>query len=81
MNEEKKAKLRNRSNNKKINETIRTINIVNLAIICGGFLLMVLNTSERLNQIGQGLIIAGALLIFFTIVFQVMMASKMRRGK
>lgn len=79
MKEEKKAQLRNRSDSKKLGETVRTVNIINLVVICGGFLLLVLNISPLMNKIGQGLVIAGALLIILTIVFQLMAASKMKK--
>jgi len=79
MNEEKKAQLRTKSNNKKIGETVKTVNIINLVIVCGGFLLLVLNISELMNKVGQGLVVAGALLVILTIVFQLTAASKMRK--
>ncbi|WNY24085.1 hypothetical protein MmiHf6_14140 [Methanimicrococcus hongohii] len=81
MNAEKKEQIRSKSQGKQISETVKTVNIINLVIIVGGFFLMILNYSELMTRIGQGLIMAGAFLILLTIIFQVMMASKMRRGK
>ncbi|WNY29089.1 hypothetical protein MmiEs2_13050 [Methanimicrococcus stummii] len=81
MNAEKKAKVRSKSQGKQITETVKTINIINLVIIVGGFFLMILNLSPLMTKIGQGLIMAGAFLIVLTIVFQLMLASKMRSGK
>ncbi|MDR0767342.1 MAG: hypothetical protein LBE57_02680 [Methanosarcinales archaeon] len=80
MKADKKARIKNKAQGRKINETVKTINIVNLVIIVAGFFLMILNYNELLTRIGQGLIMAGALLIMMTIVFQIMMANKMRRG-
>jgi hypothetical protein len=80
MKADKKAKIRSRAQGKKISETVKTINIVNLVMIASGFFLMILNYNDLLTQIGQGLVMAGALLIMMTIVFQIMMANKMRRG-
>jgi len=81
MNEEKKAQMRTRSQNKKIGETVRTVNIVSLVIICGGFLLLLLDISELMNKIGQSLIVGCVVLIVLTIIFQMMAASKMRKMK
>lgn len=81
MNAEKKAKVRSKAQGKQITETFKTVNIINLVIIVGGFFLMVLDYSELMTRIGQGLIFAGALIIMLTIVFQLLMANKMRSGK
>ncbi|MDL2261380.1 hypothetical protein LJC08_04020 [Methanimicrococcus sp. OttesenSCG-928-J09] len=81
MNAEKKAKIRSKSQGKQINETVKTINIINLVIIVGGFFLMILDLSPMMTKIGQGLIFAGAFLVVLTIIFQLMMANKMRSGK
>jgi len=81
MNEEKKAQLRTKSQNKKIGETVRVVNIVCLIVICGSFLLMYLDISEMMNKVGQSLVIGGVVLIVLTILFQLMAASKMRNMK
>ncbi|MCL2550075.1 MAG: hypothetical protein FWE78_03995 [Methanimicrococcus sp.] len=73
--------MRTRSQNKKIGETVRTVNIVSLVIICGGFLLLLLDISELMNKIGQSLIVGCVVLIVLTIIFQMMAASKMRKMK
>lgn len=81
MNAEKKAKIRSKSQGKQINETVKTINIINLVIIVGGFFLLMLDLSPLMTKIGQGLVFAGAFIVVLTIVFQLMMANKMRSGK
>lgn len=81
VNAEKKAKIRSKSQGKQITETVKTVNIINLVIIVGGFFLMILNLSPLMTRIGQGLIFAGAFIIVLTIVFQLLMANKMRSGK
>ncbi|MDV0445825.1 hypothetical protein MmiAt1_14220 [Methanimicrococcus sp. At1] len=80
MNAEKKARVKSRSQGKQINETVKTINIINLVIVVGGFLLMILDLSPLMTKIGQGLVFAGAFIIVLTIVFQLMMANKMRKA-
>jgi hypothetical protein len=80
MKAEKKAQLRNKAQGKQIGETVKTINIINLVIIVGGFALLVLNISPLMTKIGQGLVFAGAFLIILTIIFQLLLASKMRTG-
>jgi hypothetical protein len=81
MKAEKKAKLRQQSDSKKIGESIRTINIINLIVICGGFALYILNLSPLTTKIGQALVFAGAFAVILTIVFQMLMASKMKQRK
>jgi hypothetical protein len=81
MKAEKKAQLRSRSDGKKIGETVKTINIINLVVICGGFGLYLLNINETATRIGQALVFAGAFAVILTIMFQLMMASKMKKGK
>jgi len=81
MKEEKKAKLRSRSDNKRIGETVRTINIINLVIICGGFALYLLNLSPLTVKIGQALVLAGACAVVITIIFQMLAASKLKQGR
>jgi len=81
MKAEKKAQLRSRSDGKKIGETVKTINIINLVVICGGFGLYLLNLSPLATRIGQSLVFAGAFAVILTIMFQLMMASKMKKGK
>lgn len=81
MNAEKKAKIRSKSQGKQISETVKTINIINLVIIVGGFLLLILDISPLMTKIGQGLVFAGAFIVVLTIVFQLMLANKMRSGK
>lgn len=81
MNAEKKAKIRSKSQEKQITETVKTVNIITLVIIVCGFFLMILNSGPLITRIGQGLIFAGAFIIVLTIVFQLLMANKMRRGK
>jgi len=80
MKAEKKAQLRNKAQGKQIGETVKTVNIINLVIIVGGFALLVLNISPLMTKIGQGLVFAGAFLIILTIIFQLLLASKMRTG-
>jgi len=81
MKAEKKEKLRNQSDSKKIGETVRTINIINLVVICGGFALYLLNLSPLTTKIGQALIFAGAFAVVLTIVFQMLAASKMKQRR
>ena len=81
MKAEKKAQLRSRSDGKKIGETVKTINIINLVVICGGFGLYLLNINETATRIGQALVFAGAFAVILTIMFQLMIASKMKKGK
>lgn len=80
MKPDKKTRIRSRAQGRQIREAVRKINLINLAIIVIGFFLMIVNYNEMLTRIGQGLVMAGALLIMMTIVFQIMMANKMRRG-
>lgn len=81
MKAEKKAQVRSKSQSRQINETVKTVNIINLVIIAGGFFLMILNLSPLMTRIGQGLVFAGAFIVILTIVFQLLMANKMRSGK
>ncbi|MDR2944199.1 MAG: hypothetical protein LBU81_03830 [Methanosarcinales archaeon] len=81
MNAEKKAKIRSQTQGKQVTKTVKTVNIINLVIISGGFLLMMLNFSPLMTRIGRRLIFAGAFIIVLTIVFQLLMANKMRTGK
>ena len=80
MKAEKKARLRTRSDSQKIGETVRTINIINLIVICGGFALYILNLNSLTTRIGQALVFAGAFAVILTIGFQLLAASKMKRG-
>jgi len=81
MKAEKKEKLRSRSDGKKIGETVKTLNIINLVVICGGFALYILNLNPLTTRIGQALIFAGAFAVILTIVFQLLAVSKMKKGK
>jgi hypothetical protein len=81
MKAEKKAQIKNRAQGKQINETVKTVNIINLVVVVGGFTLLILDLSPTMTRIGQGLVFAGAFLIILTIVFQMMLASKMRGGR
>lgn len=81
MNAEKKAQVRNKAQNKQIGETVKTVNIINLVVVVGGFFLMILNYNELMTKIGQTLVFAGAFLIILTVVFQLLMANKMRKGR
>ncbi|MDY0266390.1 MAG: hypothetical protein RBQ94_01900 [Methanimicrococcus sp.] len=79
MKAEKKEKMRAKAQGKQIGETVKTINIINLVIIIGGFFLTLLNYSPLLTKIGQGLVFAGSFLILLTIIFQIMAANKLRK--
>jgi len=81
MNEEKKAQMRTKSQNKKIGDSIRKVNIFSLVVISIGFLIFILNINETTNKIGQGLIIGCMFLIILTIFYQMIASSKMKKMK
>ena len=81
MNEEKKAQLRTKSQNKKIGDSIRKVNIFSFVVISIGFLLFILDINETTNKIGQSLIVGCMFLIILTIFYQMITSSKMRKMK
>ncbi|MCL2141487.1 MAG: hypothetical protein FWH46_01195 [Methanimicrococcus sp.] len=79
MKKEKIEQMRSRQKGKKIGDTIRTISIINLIVIGIGFLLFNFSTDPTLQMVGNGLVIAGGVSVFFTIVYQIIMTAKMRK--
>ena len=79
MKKEKIEQIRSRQKGKKIGNTIRTLSLINLAVIAIGFLLFTFVANPTLSRIGEGLIIAGGVSVFFTIVYQIAMTARIKK--
>ena len=73
--------MRNRQKEKKAGEKIRTPSMINLFILGTGFVLVMLNMSPLMVRAGNGLVVAGAISVVFTIAYQVMMMARLRRER
>jgi uncharacterized membrane protein len=81
VKKEKIEKMRSMQQGKKMGETIRTFSLINLFIIGGGLVLVMLNMNPVTTKIGNGLVIAGAILVILTVVFQIILTVKMRKER